>query len=62
MTVIFRHRGGIGNLCAVVRTNDGVFDVQRIGERWRCSCGTANGCDHVARVEQALVVPVKATP
>jgi|NGEPerStandDraft_6_1074524.scaffolds.fasta_scaffold82822_4 hypothetical protein len=52
-TVVFRSRGD-SRLCAVVRTVDGVFDVQHREGRWWCGCGSPGGCLHVLPVELAL--------
>ena len=53
--VVFRHRGGIGNLCAVVRDDDGIHDVQLRAGRWWCGCATAD-CTHTKAVGAALAL------
>ena len=50
-----------GDLSAVVRTFDGIFDCRRTEGVWVCSCGKPTSCTHVAKVELALD-PAMAEP
>jgi hypothetical protein len=45
-----------GDFTAVVRTLDGIFDVQCVGIEfdWCCSCGHGPDCAHVAKVQEWL--------
>jgi hypothetical protein len=60
--VVFRHGGGIGNLTAVVRADDGVVDVQLRAGRWWCSAGDGPGCTHIGAVDDALALAPGGKP
>ena len=50
--VLFRSNGD-GRLAAVVRTDDGVFDLDRRSDDWRCSCGRL-ACAHARALRASL--------
>ena len=51
-TILFRGRGD-GRLAASVHMADGVFDLERLANGWRCSCGRS-ACDHLDALRLTL--------
>jgi len=52
--ILFRSDGR-GRLAAVVRTGEGVFDLDRRADGWRCSCGHI-GCAHARHLRDTLTL------
>ena len=53
MTGILFRSNGAGRLAAVVRTDDGVFNLDRRFDGWRCSCGGVD-CAHASELRSVL--------
>jgi len=63
MTGVLFRSNGEGRLAAVVRTDDGAFDLNRTADSvWHCSCSRAAPCPHAVSLPLALVRATESTP